>query len=48
MAKKKVISKKKACKILKHGSVKGKKLTKKARGFMGARCGGAPVKKGKK
>ena len=40
---------KKAKKILKHGSVRGKKLTSKQRGFMGARAGGAPIrrKKGK-
>ena len=38
MAKK--LTKTKAKKILKHGSVRGKKLTKKQRGFFGARAGG--------
>ena len=41
------LTQKKAKKILKHGSVRGHKLTKKARGFMGARAGGAPVKRKK-
>lgn len=40
-------SKEKAKKILKHGSVHGKKLTKKQKGFMGARAGGAPVRRGR-
>ena len=31
------VSKKKAKKILKHGKVKGKRLTKKKRGFFGAK-----------
>ncbi len=35
----------KAKKILKHGSVRGHKLTKKQTGFMGARAGGARKKK---
>ncbi len=35
----------KAKKILKHGSVRGHKLTAKQKGFMGARAGGAPVKR---
>jgi len=35
----------KALKILRHGSVHGKKLTPRARRFMGARAGGAPAKK---
>ncbi len=38
MAKKKGPSPAKACKILKDGKVHGKKLTKKQRGLMGARC----------
>lgn len=42
------ISKHKAKKILKHGSVKGHKLTKKQKGFFGARAGGAPVKRRRK
>jgi hypothetical protein len=33
-------SKKKAKKILKHGKVRGKKLSKKQRGFLGVRAGG--------
>ena len=40
-------SKRKAKKILKHGSVHGKNLTKKQKAFMGARAGGAPVKRKK-
>jgi hypothetical protein len=35
---------KKAKKILRHGSVRGKPLTAKAKRFMGARAGGKPVK----
>jgi hypothetical protein len=35
-----MVTKAKAKKILKHGSVHGKPLTKKARGFFGARVGG--------
>ena len=42
------LTKKKAKKILKHGSVRGHKLTKKQKGMFGARAGGSPVKKGKK
>ena len=37
----------KAKKILKHGSVRGHKLTGKQKRFMGARAGGAPVKRKK-
>jgi hypothetical protein len=36
-----VVTKAKAKKILKHGEVHGKRLTKKQRGFFGARAGGA-------
>ena len=43
MAKK--LTKAKAKKILKHGEVKGHKLTAKQRRFMGARAGGQPVKR---
>jgi len=43
----KTITKKKAKKILKHGEVRGKPLTKKQKGFFGARAGGAPVKPAK-
>ena len=35
----------KAKKILKHGSVHGKKLTKKQKGFFGARAGGQKLRK---
>ena len=38
MAKK--LTKKKARKILRHGSVRGHRLTKKQRGFFGARASG--------
>jgi hypothetical protein len=40
-----MVTKAKAKKILKHGSVQGKPLTKKQRGFLGARAGGARRKK---
>jgi hypothetical protein len=40
-----VVTKAKAKKILKHGSVQGKRLTKKQRGFFGARAGGKRRKK---
>lgn len=43
MAKKLTV--KKAKKILRHGSVRGHKLTKKQKGFFGARAGGAKRKK---
>lgn len=46
MAKKK-LTKAKAKKILKHGKVHGEPLTKKQKGFFGARAGGAPVKRKK-
>ncbi len=36
-----MVTKAKSKKILKHGSVHGKRLTKKQRGFFGARAGGA-------
>jgi len=48
MARKRVVSKAKAKKILRHGEVRGHKLTKKQKGFFGARAGGAPVKRKKK
>ena len=41
----KVVTKVKAKKILKHGSVRGHKLTEKQEGFFGARAGGAPVRR---
>ena len=47
MAKKK-LTKAKAKKILRHGEVHGKPLTKKQKGFFGARVGGTPVRRKKK
>ncbi len=44
----KTLTKKKAKVILREGEVRGKKLTKRARGFLGARVGGAPVRRKKK
>jgi len=41
------LTKKKAKKILRHGSVRGKKLNKAQKGFFGARAGGKPTKKKK-
>ncbi len=41
-------TRKKAKKILRHGKVRGKKLTKRQKGFFGARAGGAAVKKEKR
>lgn len=41
-------TKKKAKKILREGMVRGKKLTKKQKGFFGARAGGAPIRRKKK
>lgn len=38
------ISKGKACKILKDGTIRGKKITNKQRRFFGARCSGKPVR----
>lgn len=40
----KIVSKKKAREILRHGEIDGKPLTKKQRGYFGARAGGAPVR----
>jgi hypothetical protein len=37
----------KARKILRDGTVHGKRLTKGQRGFLGARAGGAPVRRKK-
>jgi len=48
MAKKKKLTRKKAKKILKHGSVRGHKLTEKQEGFFGARAGGQPIKRKRK
>lgn len=39
----KKLSKAKAKEILKHGEVRGHKLTKKQKGFFGARAGGQAV-----
>ena len=43
----KVVSKGKAKEILRHGEVKGRTLTKKQKGFFGARAGGLPIISGK-
>ena len=42
---KKVISSRKARKILRHGEVHGQPLTEKQKGFFGARASGLPFKK---
>ena len=42
------LTKAKAKKILREGSIGGKKLTKKQKGFFGARVGGAPVSRKKR
>lgn len=47
MARKKKLTRAKAKKILRHGKVRGKKLTKPQKGFFGARAGGAPVRRSK-
>lgn len=39
------LTKRKARKILAHGSVRGKKLTKAQKGLFGARAGGAKLRK---
>lgn len=39
------VSSEKAKKILRHGSVRGRRLTPAQRGFFGARAGGAPIRK---
>lgn len=39
------VSKEKAKKILRDGTVHGKPLTSKQKAFFGARAGGAPVKR---
>lgn len=39
------VSQRKAKEILKHGAVRGQRLTKKQKGFFGARAGGAPVRR---
>ena len=41
----KTLTQRKAKKILKHGSVRGKPLTAKQKRFMGARSSGQPVKR---
>lgn len=42
--KQKIITRQKAKKILKEGKAHGKRITKKQKGFFGARAGGAPIK----
>ena len=44
----KTLTKKKAKTILREGEARGKKLTKRQKGFFGARAGGAPVRRKKK
>lgn len=44
----KKLTKKKAKTILKEGVARGKKLTKKQRGFFGARAAGLPLRRKKK
>jgi hypothetical protein len=39
------VTRQKAKKILRHGEVHGKPLSKRQRGFFGARAGGQPVKR---
>ena len=41
-------SKRKAKKILKEGVARGKKLTRRQKGFFGARAGGQPIKRRKR
>ncbi len=41
----KALTRKKAKKILRHGAVRGKALTKRQKGFFGARAGGSPTKR---
>lgn len=38
------VSKKKAKKILREGKIAGRPLTKRQRGYFGARVGGAPMR----
>ncbi len=42
-----MVTKAKAKKILKDKEIRGKKLTKRQRGFFGARAGGKPVRRKK-
>lgn len=48
MRKNKGLTKRKARMILHDGEVRGHKLTKRQRGFFGARASGAPVRRRKK
>ena len=41
------VSEEKAKEIMRHGEVHGKPLSRRQKGFFGARAGGAPVKRGK-
>lgn len=38
------VTKRKAKEILKDGKVRGRRLTRRQRGFFGARAGGAPMR----
>lgn len=46
--KKHKLTRAKARKILRHGKVRGKKLTKKQRGFFGARAAGKRIRRKRK
>lgn len=48
MARRKIISQTKAKQILREGEIGDRPLTKKQKGFFGARAGGAPVKRKRK
>jgi hypothetical protein len=39
------VTRQKAKKILRHGEARGKPLTRRQRGFFGARAGGQPVRR---
>lgn len=41
----KIVSKDKAKKMLRHGTVRGRKLTKPQRGYFGARASGSKMRK---
>lgn len=45
MAKRRRVSKAKAREILHHGSVRGRRLSRRQRGFFGARASGKPYRR---
>ncbi len=45
MGKRRVVSREKAREILRHGEVRGKRLSKRARGFFGMRAAGRPLRR---